>query len=215
MHFGPKAAKLYRGLAGKRRALVACGRITPDEGEGPIVVGGGLRLVVHEVAGASAARVYLMDSSGDAELCAIATKHTKADRTCMAISSDDEGQCARVIVALTDSGRAYLAADKSTDRARSSCPSLIGLRESMPAEVKAFYDKYIVTLPGPDASPPAGTGRLLDCQGENLVVANLLPDGTRRFVSHQSGVYSTNVEQFMGGDDDAFTVFGVSEAWRG
>jgi hypothetical protein len=77
----------------------------------------------------------------------------------------------------------------------------------MPAKGRKFYDQYIVELPAPDASPPAGKVGYWT-QGEDLVVADLLADGTRNFVSRQSGVYSTNVPKLMGGNDNAFTVFG-------
>src|SRR3954454_13943430 len=96
LRFGPKAARIYRGLAG-RNALVACGTVTPKPNGGKLVSTGfgSSEMKLPRKRG----RVYLLDDRRDAELCTVSTKRTKADRSCLSNSAGDK-RCVRVIVAL-------------------------------------------------------------------------------------------------------------------
>jgi hypothetical protein len=99
IHFGPKAAKLYKTIAG-RRATVGCGTVTPEPVDDVLATTGfgssQVTLAKHRT------RVFLLDGSGRPELCIIATRRTKADYQCFPMSAPDDKHCIRVIVALPD-----------------------------------------------------------------------------------------------------------------
>jgi hypothetical protein len=204
IHFGPKAAKLYKTIAG-RRATVGCGTVTPKPLDGPLATTGfgssTVTLAKHRT------RVFLLDSSGGApELCVIATKRTSKDIQCYPLSAPDDKLCIRVIVALTDSGRVFIDAKK-----RAIELTVLPMYQSFDspenhARLQEFLDLFAVALPDPDAAPPAGKVGYWK-QGEDAVYASLLADGTRAFVSMRAGVYSTNLEDLMGPGEDAFSIF--------
>jgi hypothetical protein len=151
--------------------------------------------------------VFLYDSSGGApELCIIATKRTKADRQCLPMSAPDDKSCIRVIVALTDSGRAFIDAKK-----RAIELTVLPMFQSFDTpenhdRLQKFLDLFAVALPDPDAAPPAGKVGFWK-SGEDTVYSSLLADGKRAFVSMRAGVYSTNLEDLMGPGEDAFSIF--------
>ncbi|MDA0170360.1 hypothetical protein OJ998_14775 [Solirubrobacter taibaiensis] len=211
LHFGPKAAKLYKTIGGKRVTL-ACGTVTGEpDGDGFFSTGHGESTdTLPKRRGA----VRMYESNPDLELCAIASKRVKADRTCFPLTEDSK-LCTRVIVAVRPSGLAYIQA-----RARTVELSLtvltLGMADSPALKVpgatrlekmQRMLGPDVVELTTPDDTPPAGkVGYWTD--GKNLAAVALLADGTRRFVRFQDEVYSTNDPALMGLDNDAvFTVF--------
>jgi hypothetical protein len=203
IHFGAKAAKLYRTIAGKR-VTVGCGTVTPEPAEGPLSSTGfgstGVTLSKKRT------RLSLMRASEDSELCVIASKRTKSDRTCLPLSASDEKQCARVIVAMTDSGRAYLDEKKRAIELL-VVPTIQALATGKDAEkVNRVLAPYVVSLPDPDAAPPVGKVGYWT-QGADAVYAAMLANGTRVFYGLRGGVFSTNLKAFMGPNDDAFSIF--------
>lgn len=203
IHFGAKAAKLYRTIGGKR-ATVGCGSVTPEKVDDVLsTTGFGSSSMTLPKARHA---IVLWDSSGTPELCIVATKRTKQDIQCFPISAPDDKSCIRVIVALTDSGRAYLDRKKRAIELF-AVPTYQALAKGEGgARAKAFVDAYVVTLPDPDAAPPAGKVGYWT-QGGDAVYSSLLADGTRAFLSMRAGVYSTNLEDLMGPSEDAFTIF--------
>jgi hypothetical protein len=204
MHFGPKAAKLWSTIGG-RRATVACGRVTPEDlGDGLSTTSSGSSRVTLPK---RRTRVFLLDSSGDAELCLIATNRRKNEGAgCIPLSAPDDNTCIRVLVALTDSGRAFVDAKKRAIELV-TVPAYQSLENGDDSgRLKAFLEPYVIALPDPDAAPPAGKVGYWT-QGEDAVYSSLLADGKRAFVSMRGGVYSTNVEDLMGPNEDAFTIF--------
>ncbi len=120
--------------------------------------------------------------------------------------SPDDKNCIRVIVALTDSGRAFLDAKKRAIELLVLPTFQAFDTPENHARLQEFLDLFAVALPDPDAAPPAGKVGYWK-QGEDAVYAALLADGKRAFVSMRAGVYSTNLEDLMGPGEDAFSIF--------
>jgi hypothetical protein len=202
IHFGPEAAQLYRTIAGKR-AMVGCGEVTPRKLDDVFFTTGFASSTV--TLSRKRAGVSLMDSSGTPELCMIATKLASGG-PCLPLSSPDEKWCARVIVAVSDSGRAFLDRKKRAIELF-TVPTYEELaKDENGARLKPLLDRYVVALPDPDAAPPAGKVGYWT-QGEDIVCSSLLADGKRAFLSMRAGVYSTNLDDLMGPPEDAFTIF--------
>jgi hypothetical protein len=204
LHFGPKAARLWKTIGG-RKATVGCGTVTVKEiGDGFGSTGFGsseVKLPKRRT------RVFLYDDSADAELCVIATRRSKREAgTCLPMSAPDDKLCIRVIVPMSDSGRAYIDAKKRAVELV-VVPTLQSFATGADgAKTRAFLDRYAVALPDPDAAPPVGKIGYWT-QGEDTVYASLLADGTRAFLSMRGGVYSTNLEDLMGPRESAFSIF--------
>ncbi|WP_028064821.1 hypothetical protein [Solirubrobacter soli] len=202
LHFGPKAAKLWKTIGG-RKATVGCGTVTvKDLGDGFGTTGFGSSEIKLP---ARRTRVFLYDG-GSGELCVIATKRSKRESQCLPMSAPDDKLCIRVVVAMTDSGRAYIDAKKRAIELFVA-PTLQSFATGEDgAKVRKFLDRYVVTLPDPDAAPPAGKIGAWT-QGEDAVYSSLLADGKRAFWSMRGGVYSTNLADLMGPREDAFSIF--------
>jgi len=201
LRFGPKAAKLYKTIAGKR-AYVGCAEVSSDDGrfdrDG---------FMAHPSYRIPKRRgVVLMWTSGD--YCAIATKRGKADGPCLSVS-DEKDVCVRVIVATSDKGRAFLD-QRSRSIELSVAMTVVPIAADPNARipgatrlerVQAFLGLDVVELATPEDSPPAGkVGYWLE--GVNLTAVVLLADGTRRFARFQDGVFSTNDLDLAGLDRD-------------
>lgn len=184
VRFGPKAAKLYRSLAGKR-ALVACGHVGSA----------GAFSETSETFPRSRSRARLV--AGGTDLCTISTRRVD-DEPCMPPTSSQENRCARVNIAYTDAGRAHLdALARSVD--------LATVLVAWDPKRKPFGEE-IAELVGPDDAPPAGKVGVWS-EDEDIVISVLLRDGTRRFVSQRGGIFSTNDAAFFGPQEDAFGIF--------
>src|SRR5690349_18496440 len=80
LHFGPKAAKVYKTIGG-HSAVVGCGTVTvEDMGDGLGTTGFGYS---ERKLPKRRTRVFLYDSADGAELCVIATRKTKHDVQCL------------------------------------------------------------------------------------------------------------------------------------
>ena len=115
-----------------------------------------------------------------------------------------------MIIPLTDPGRAYLGA-------RARAIDLWLVKDALPAymgepspveELERFLGPDIVALAAPDDPAPAGKVGVYT-QGSNYALATLLADGRRQFVRFDDPVYSTNVHEFIRGDDAEHTTFSV------
>jgi hypothetical protein len=194
LRFGPKAAKLYRTLAG-RRATLACGSVVPDDGW--LANDGSMSTTVRLPR--RRGPVAFPDSGPDADVCAIATKHRAREVGPCSPPSGMKKRCIRVIASLTAIGRAYLDEKKRTIELFAVTLLLsLGNDEARKALAPLLYE-----LPSPDASPPAGKVGYLRSE-DGFAAAALLATGARAFMTHQDGVYSTNVPDLMGPGDDAF-----------
>jgi hypothetical protein len=195
IRFGPKAAKLYRGLAGKK-AVVGCGQPVKDNGitesSGYADTGGRSESFTSR-AGMTWIDVRLPRkrgrvtvSVGKADVCFIATDETRsrADDFCLPPSPGVE-LCTRVVVALNDQGL--------TDIDEHSRALELDLVFGVPlADIREEFGSDAVALDGPDASPPAGkVGVFRD--GQTTVAAALLRDGRRYFIRQDADLFSTNV----------------------
>lgn len=218
LRFGPRAAKLYRGLAG-RKVSVGCGRPgidnSTENADGSVTTWGGSSFDpntgLHELDGGgyastdmrlprSGARVKLPFTGDPYDVCFIATPARRSDRECLDPSFlDGKTTCVRVLVALTEAGRAqvdYRARMIDLD----AIVDYVGWAKD-PAkrlvEVTRTAGLDVVALEQPDAAPaPGTTGVYLN--GATRVVAVTLRDGTRKFVRWDGDVYSTNVPEFAG-----------------
>jgi hypothetical protein len=147
-------------------------------------------------------------------VCLIGTRAGKNRRGCLPVSETSEDWCARVIVAVTDAGAAYLDA-----RARAIELSLTILAANLtfgsfahttPIERARLQlaTQDVVALASPDGTPPAGQVGYSDDGKAGYAAVALLRDGKRVFARQTDGVFSTNVPEFIGLDNDAtFWVF--------
>jgi hypothetical protein len=208
LHFSAKAAKIYRRIGG-RKAFIACGQVAVPSTGGPPTSGG------YGATGYSLPRTRTRVTLDDGlnkrppDVCTIATARVKSDGRCIPNGTDDP-RCVRVIVALTDVAGAYLDA-----RARAIDLWLVkdslGIASYEPSPIAAIeriVGRDVVALTTPDDVPPPGkVGVFL--QGDNYALATLLQDGRRQFVRFENPVYSTNVYEFIRGEDEEHTIFSV------
>jgi len=171
IHFGPKAATLYKSLAGKH-AAVGCGD------DGGIMQNPDVKLAKRRGS-------VEMWTAGD--YCVIETKQRKDETRCLKTDSQSK-ECVRVVVAATDAGRAFL----DTKARTYELGVTLGLLATLgPEKLQQAFGADAVALAGPDASPPAGkVGYWVDGKSFGAVVT--LADGTRRFAQFVDDVYSTN-----------------------
>jgi hypothetical protein len=205
LRFSPKAAKLYRGLAGAR-ATVGCGDPTiKDDGStrltgslrGPTLTGRAGYSWTERTLPRRRARINV-PVAGAADVCFIATKERRSDDLCLPLEPDSTPRCVRLIVALTDKGRAGLDA-----KARALELDLVF---GVPlAEIqKEFGVDSAVALDGPEASPPPGKVGVFQNAQTTIAVA-VLADGRRLYIRQEGDVFSTNVPQ-LSGPRGAFTL---------
>lgn len=192
--FGPKAAKLYRVLAGQN-ARMGCGdpsvrgqgsfegsvESDVESRQRSFTRSGGLWWTDRKLPRRRGAVSF--PRGGSADLCFVVTDERRSDDGCMPFLSED---CVRLIVALNDAGRASLDAfARAIELDLAFSTPLDELRENAGADA-------IVTLNTPDASPAPGQVGVFD-DGVTRTVATLRADGQRLFVSRSNGVFSTNV----------------------
>lgn len=192
VRFGPKAAKLYRTLAG-RSYTSGCMAEQPG-GEG---TSGGED-------GRLPRKRSLVAIAGlpGADVCFIASPMRASDDGCLFPRLSDftpgvRPQCLRMVLPLSDQGRAFADA-----YARTLEISTLFFDEGPPsfADVQRGAGGNVVALATADASPPPGKVGHFD-DGHTRVIAALLADGTRRFARTDGGVFSTNVPALMRAPD--------------
>ncbi|WP_157592183.1 hypothetical protein [Solirubrobacter soli] len=187
--FGPKAAKLYRGLAGKK-AVVACGHPIKDDGSygGGGDTGGG-NYSWH--AGMFWTDVRLPSRRGrvsvrlpnPSDVCFISVKDPRDDVCIPAVGDDD--YCMKVVVTRTEQGVIDL-----DERLRAL--ELDSMFDQPIAELQEELGDEVVALDSPDATPPPGMVGLFNDE-QTTVAATLLRDGRRWYVRRDGDVFSTNV----------------------
>ncbi len=195
LRFGPKAAKLYRDLSG-RRAVVVCG-FWHEAGRDTVTSHGTLprrRSGVHLLFG------------GRPDVCALATRRRNADQECPLMRVEFPEHCTKVIVALTARGRAEMdALARSYDLLNSDFQLQAYPRDwATPLEWLDGSVRSTVALPTPDASPPAGKLGYWHESETSYAIVTLLADGSRRFLRRDGEVVSTNDPRLLG---QALTVF--------
>jgi hypothetical protein len=191
LRFGPQAAKLYRPFAG-RKVSVGCGRTVETDDNGSVVTidvnhdlttleGGGYAGTEMRLP-RNGARVVLPFDGEPYDLCYLATPERRTDEYCLKTTTAPvEAPCVRVLVALTDAGRARVG-----DPTR---------------RLTRAFGADIAMLDHPDAVPaPGKVGVYIDAT--TRVVAVILRDGSRKFVRWVGDVYSTNVAEFTGSSED-------------
>lgn len=208
VRFAPKAAGVYRRLAG-RRVRVACGETPPPPEAGDTVTFSTLtaRAPRH-------GRSLVTGLGGrDYDVCLLSTKLARREDVCVAPTDDATGWCVRVVVAFNETGRnaideearrfdiaiAYLVAYIASRRSRFPPPF---------PDVQRYLPNDVTELPSPDASPPLGrVGYWSD--GASMTLAVVTRSGVRRFLRRDGDVLSTNLPNMPGTglDIDAFSFF--------
>jgi hypothetical protein len=201
LHFSAKAAKVYRQLAG-RRAISVCGawtqQLLPDYTSERSLG------VVPRKRGS-----IRVSTGGSPDVCAIAVPAPSSSdvNTCRIVRVEEPKFCTRVIVAITARGRTYvdrLARSVELVAADDQLTSLPPDWAPTPVELlQGAVEADVVSLDGPDASPPAGKLGLYG-DGVNHTLAALLLDGTRVFLRREGDVITTNVPELL---NHALTVF--------
>jgi hypothetical protein len=189
---------------------MGCGWTVRDD-EGPISAGGGAVSSGHRIP--KRRGTVRLGVSNDVEYCWISTRKTKGEEVCLPPDRDSK-LCVRVAVATKPAGAAYLDARartielafSTTMRGTALTPDFKIPGNTTLEKMRNLLGPDVVELATPDNSPPTGkVGFWTDT--DNLAVAVLLADGTRRFVRIQDGVFSTNDLALTGLDnDDVFTL---------
>jgi hypothetical protein len=200
LRFGPKAAKAYAALAGKK-VTVGCGHPVP--GDGSFTSTGMSDTAGHDVSTTSSAGMTWTELrlprkrgrvdlpfGGTADVCFISGEQAPRSDVCVDAVPHDSG-CVKLVVALTAQG--HVDIDE-----RSRALELTGLFGFPLAEVQQEFGADVVALDSPDASPPPGKlGIYSDAQ--TTVAAALLRDGKRRFMRQDGELFTTNVPALAGG----------------
>jgi len=187
LNFTPKA---YRAVAG-RRATVRCANAT-DRGQS---------WSVDTTIGFAGSRKLprkrgpvFTGAAGRLDLCVLGTPRGSDEQLCLVVDRSNAGPCARVIVTLTQTGRAYMDwISRAVEIERVSyLDRSWGDMEPQGLELmNGAFGPDVVALPAPDATPPAGKVGYYK-QGEVSVIAAQLQDGRRKFVRYDGEVISTN-----------------------
>jgi hypothetical protein len=197
--FGPKAAKVYRGLAGQK-ATVGCGHPVKDDGSsfsGGSVGTTGRGETFSGRAGMAWTDIRLPRNRGSvrvalpgtADVCFVSVKDDDRGE-CIPATAEDGG-CVTVVVARTEQGRTDV-----DERLRAL--ELDAFFDQPFAELQEDLGDGVVALDSPDASPPPGTVGIFKNEQSSAAVA-LLRDGTRRYIRQDGDVFSTNVPTLGGG----------------
>jgi hypothetical protein len=171
--FSPAASRLWRTLAG-RGTTGLCATLAPAGTELVLDASSRTRLGVLPRKPGSARLV-----AEDADVCSLGTTRTATDTSCLPLRYSED-PCTRVVVALTDRGRAYVdALARTLELAAIPELGLDGLGTDL------------VLLASADASPPMGKiGYWEQGTSNNTVV--MLKDGRRRFLRRDADVFTTN-----------------------
>ena len=202
--FGPKSAKLYRSIAG-RKATTVCASV---QRSGSVWRADSLVLVRPHKLPRKRGPVGT-GTGGKPDLCAIGTEMSINDHTCLALARVDEGPCARVIVVLTADGRAYMDWISRTME--------LGMASQLDVEyppewaqglelMHGAFGADVVGLASPDATPPAGKVGFYKQDGVSVVVAQLI-DGSRKFIRREGDVISTNLPHTIPAGDGILSLF--------
>jgi hypothetical protein len=191
LQFGPKAAKLYRSIRG-RRALALCGAWT-DGFQPDYITGVNVRLPRKR-------GVVRVITGGRPDVCALATRHRDINEGCPLLRAEDPDHCTKVLVAVTARGRAYLdQLARAYDLMNADFQLQAYPRDwATPLEWLDGSVRDTVALSTPDASPPAGKLGYWHKSETSYAIVTRLADGTRQFLRRDDGVISTNVERLLG-----------------
>ncbi len=203
MRFGPKAATLYRTIAG-RRVTAVCANVSQVRNGWHADSLGLTR--AHKL---PRARKPVPLGSRNADLCALGTEMTIDDHTCLALARVDEGPCARVIVVRTADGRRYIDWISRTFE--------LGLASQLDVEyppewaqglelMHSSFGPDVIGLASPDATPPAGKVGFYKQDGVTVVVARLA-DGSRKFIRREGDVIATNLPHTIPAGDGILSLF--------
>jgi hypothetical protein len=211
LRFGSKAASIYRRIGGQRGTRVACdGVIARPNGATPI--SGGYTGIDSKLP-RKRSRVYphTLGSTRPMDVCAVATKRVSPEYPCLPLGGDESARCVRVIVALTDLGRAYVDA-RSRAIELFQIKSYLGVAQTEDDPIgelrRLVKSDAVVALPTPDAAPPTGNvGVWLN--GENYAIGSVLQDGRLLFARYLDGVYSTHIYEFIRDEEPDHTVFSL------
>jgi len=199
VRFGPEAGKLHRSIAGER-VTVVCVSLNND---GTIDDLGGR----HAKLPRERTRVLVGSRLRSADFCTISEKQEDLEGELCVRNGRESKDCVRLAVASTDRGREYLdSVARSTELFLAEFYLDLGKISDEFSLAKPPFVRYFSPLPGPDASPPPGKVGYWT-QGDDTVVASLLQDGTRRFVSRRGGVLTTNDPAFLEPNPSALTIF--------
>jgi hypothetical protein len=180
LRFGPRAAKAYRRIAG-RRVLVGCATVPKPSGFG-ISSSGGSSGVVRAPRRRGALR------TGDLSRADYCTVKLRRSHDLVAWA------------AVTARGRTYL--DEVATAGLLELPFLIGDESDAPPSVARVVERskgVIVALDGPDGSPPAGRiGYWTD--GSRAVTAALTRAGRRLFIDIDGDVVRSNALPYLDAD---------------
>lgn len=211
VRFGPNAAKLYRKIGGKKARVACTSIIARPNGQTPLSGGySAIDLALPR----KRARIYPhnLGSPRPLDVCAISTKRVRPEYPCLPIGAGETARCARVVVAFSDLGRAYLDAHSRAieiDLIRSELPFVLGQSGEPPLDqLHRGIGRDIVALAAPGAPPPAGNVGLW-LEGENYAISALLADGRLLFARFQDGVYSTNVYELIQKEEPDHAIFTV------
>jgi hypothetical protein len=198
VRFGPGADRLYRSLAGER-VTVSCVSLKPD---GTIDDFGGRRAKLPP----RRTRVLAGSRLRSADFCTISERQKDGEFELCLRNARESADCVRTAVAATDRGREYLdSVARSAELFLAEFYLDLGQDLDELSLEKPPLSRYFSALAGPDASPPSGKVGYWT-QGGDTVVASLLQDGTRRFISRQAGVLTTNDPAFLEPNPLALTV---------
>jgi hypothetical protein len=201
LRFGPQAADIYRRIGGKWGTRVACDAVLARP-NGATPISGGYSAVDPKLP-RKRSRVYphTLGQTRPNDVCAIATKRIRPEYPCLPLGGGESARCVRVIVALSDLGRAYVDA-RSRAIEIFQVKSYVGVAQTEEDPIgelrRLVKSDDVVALAAPDAAPPAGkVGVWLS--GENYAIGALLQDGRLQFARYLDGVYSTNIFEFIRG----------------
>jgi hypothetical protein len=195
LRFGAKAAKLYRDLSG-RRAVLVCG-FWEDGGPDTVTT----NAVLPRRRGSARLRF-----GGRPDVCAVATRRRNADQECPLMRVEFPEHCTKVIVVMTDRGRAEMDALARSYDLLNADYQLRGYPRdwATPLEWLDGSVRSTVALPTPDASPPADKLGYWHESETSYAIVTLLADGSRRFLRRDGDVVSTNDPGLLG---QSLTVF--------
>lgn len=198
IRFGPKAAGVYRKLAG-RRVGVTCadapgGDLGASDGSGTSEMRAPRRR----------GALFFNQIGRQIDVCAVSTRGRRRGPGCLAPHDADERDCVRVIVALTEAGRA--AVDET---ARAVDLAIAYYLVGAAADGSAFPpsdrvqggvggDEF-VALDAPDAVPPSGRVGYWS-SGTSMALVVVTQAGARRFLRFDGDVFSSNVPKLLSFD---------------
>ena len=181
LHFGPRAAGVYRRLAG-HRLQIGCETLPVENGDGTSSGGASLG-----PAGRAPKRRGALDTGmrGRADYCYVDRRRPHFWELV-------------AVVPASAAGRTYLDEYQRVVELETAL-DLAGSPPATTDHAVADYPRFLIAMDGPDGSPPAGDRVGYWSDGSHVVLAILSAAGRRLFISQQGDVFSTNVLRFLTG----------------